>query len=377
MKILLAPDSFKSSLSSNEVCNILYNELINQIPDLKITRLPQSDGGEGSLEVISEILNADEITLTVSGPFSNSVDTKYLYNKKNKTAYIESALAYGLTLIPRDKKDCKKASSYGSGELIKHAVLTGAKRIIVFLGGSAGNDGGTGLASALGYVFYDKYGNQLKGSGENLIKINEIDNSGYIFRNMDIKIIAACDVDNPFYGPNGAAITYSAQKGASAKETEMLDKGMKNLANKISTKFNINIQNIPGSGAAGGLGGGLSAFLFAELQSGADIIAEITALDKHIKDADLIISGEGSIDTQTLHNKLLRKLCLRAQKHSVPVWSVCGYFEGNNKLKSDIGIQKIFSLVKSKEEIQHSVKNARTGLKTICKEIAWNITSKI
>jgi len=269
------------------------------------------------------------------------------------------------------------SSSYGTGELINNAVKKGAEAIFVFLGGSAGNDGGTGLASALGYTFYNKQGEKLEGRGKNLILINNIDDSAYVLNNTGIKFFAGCDVNNPFYGPNGAAWIYAKQKGGSSEEIKILDAGLKNLAEIISEKYKIDIQKIPGSGAAGGLGGGIMAFLNAELRSGADIIGEITDMDKHMANSDLVITGEGLIDNQTLNNKLVGKICERANKLNKPVWSVCGFFEGDNQLQNKLGIEKNFSLVKTREEINQSIKNPEKYLRKTCNDIIAELKRNI
>lgn len=369
MRILLAPDSFKSSLSSIDICKIIRTELEKHISETEIISLPQSDGGEGSLEVIDYVQKYEKIKINVSGPLGNNINVSWLFDKKNKTAFIESAQSYGLTLVEADKRDCMNSSSFGTGEVIKHAVNYGVEKIIVFLGGSSGNDGGTGLATALGYIFYNKQGEKLEGKGKNLIHVNDIKDSAYIFKNRSIKFVTGCDVNNPFYGQNGAAWIYAKQKGASTEEIKILDAGLKNLAGIISKKYKTDLQKIPGSGAAGGLGGGTMVFLNAELRSGADLIAEITDLDKHIINTDLILTGEGLIDNQTLNNKLVKTICERAKKFNKPVWSVCGFFDGDKKLQSKLGIEKNFSLAKSREEINASIKNPEFFLKNTCKKI--------
>lgn len=372
MKILLAPDSFKSSLSSKEICNILATEL-KCLPGTEIVSSPQSDGGEGSLETISFLPDLEEVALEVSDPLGKKIIAKYLINKNEGVAYIESAMAYGLTLLKPGERSCINTSSYGTGELIKHALDQGAGKIIIFIGGSSGNDAGTGLCSALGYKFLDKTGNRLPGSGVNLQNISRIDDTEYICKNSDIKFIAACDVNNPFYGPEGAARVYAKQKGATEEEIKMLDNGMKHIAGIVMSKYNIDLQNIPGSGAAGGLGGGIYVFLNGDLTSGADLIADLTCLDNYIVNTDLVITGEGVIDNQTLSDKLVKKICDRAKKFNKPVWTVCGFFNGDKKLQSKLGIEKNFSLAKTKNEINSSINNPGKYLINTCKKIKKEI----
>ncbi len=368
MNILLAPDSFKSSLSSKEICKILTTYL-NKLSGLEIISLPQSDGGEGSLEVISFLPGFEKVLCIVSDPLGRNISAEYLINESKKIAYIESASAYGLTLLKADERSCINASSFGTGELIKHAFLKGARKIIIFLGGSSGNDAGTGLCSALGYKFLDNNSKILQATGFNLQNISEIDDTEYLCKSSNMKFIAACDVNNPFYGNEGAAMVYAKQKGATKEEIKMLDNGLKNLARIVKDRYRIYLQDISGTGSAGGMGGGIYAFLKGDLVSGADLIANITQLEKQISITDLIITGEGKIDNQTLNNKLVRKICDRAKKYNKPVWSICGYLDGDQELLSKIGLKKNFSMAQTRDEISNSINNPEEYLIKACGKI--------
>jgi len=375
MKILLVPDSFKSTLSSTQICNIISGEL-SDLPGIEVINLPQSDGGEGALEAISLLSNLTKINCNVSDPLGRTIQATYLINKNQAEAYIESARAYGLTLLRENERNCMLSSSFGVGELVKHSINLGAKRITVFIGGSAGNDAGTGFCSALGFKFCDQETNTLQANGFNLQNITDIDDSEYIYKNSDINITAAVDVNNSFYGTEGAAKTYGKQKGADQEDIEILDKGLKNFASVILEKYNINLQNVPGSGAAGGLAGGIYALLRGKIQSGADIISGLTGLENKIADSDLIISGEGKIDSQTLNNKLVKKVCDYSGIQNKPVWTVCGYLEGDRKLLQKIGINKNFSMALTEDKIIQAISNPEKFLIKTCQLIKQEILTR-
>ncbi|RLD71853.1 MAG: glycerate kinase, partial [Bacteroidetes bacterium] len=295
----------------------------------------------------------------------------YLYDKRTKTAYVEMAKASGLMLI--SKLDVMNTSSFGTGQLIKHAIENGAKKIALFIGGSATNDAGVGIANALGLYFKDKNGEELKPIGKNLLNIHSIDDSESIIKEQAVEILIAADVNNLFYGNNGAAYVYAPQKGASLREVIHLDKGLQNISAIFKAQYNIDVQNIKGSGAAGGIGGGMIALFNAKLISGSELIFELTDIEQKIKSVDLIITGEGKIDEQTLNDKLIFKLSKLAHNYNKMVWAVCGYYKGGDRLKKLLGIEKIFSLAKSKKEIEFTINNAEIKLSETATEIAEQI----
>ncbi len=371
MRILIAPDSFKGSLSSSQFINIFANKIAELKVSANIIACPIADGGEGSLEVISETTGFEKIGMKAFNPYFNEIDAWYLYEKKTKTAYIEMAIASGLLLV--DKADVMNASSYGTGQLMKHAIENHAVKIILFIGGSATNDAGTGIANALGVSFRDNEGKNLKPTGVNLTSIHLIDDTQSILKNYSTEIVIAADVNNPFYGINGAAYVYAPQKGACKNEIIDLDKGLRNISSIFKTKYSINVQNIKGSGAAGGIGGGLIAFFTAKIISGSDLIFKLTNIEKKIKSADLIITGEGKIDHQTINDKLIFKLSKLAAKHHKKIWAVCGYYNGDDELKKLLGIEKIFSLAKSKKDIISAIENAESRLSGTITEVMESI----
>jgi len=364
MKILIAPDSFKGSLSAFQVIDVLSNKLATTA---SIEKVALADGGEGSLEVIAKNKDFEKKSLKVLNPLFKEIDACYLYNKKFKTAYIEMAKASGLITV--NKLDVMNSSSFGTGQLMKHAIENGAEKIILFIGGSATNDAGIGIANALGIRFFNNEGENLVPISKNLINIHFIDDSKSILKENDVEILIAADVNNVFYGQNGAAHIYAAQKGASPNEVVHLDKGLQNISNIFKKKYNIDVQNIKGSGAAGGIGGGMIAMFGAKLISGSELIFKLTDIEQKIKSTDLIITGEGKIDKQTLNDKLIFKLSKLAHKHHKKIWAVCGYYDGDNQLKKLLGIEKVFSLAKLNNEIAFAINNAEIKLTEVAEEV--------
>jgi glycerate 2-kinase len=313
MHILIAADSFKESLSARGVCTAIARGIHCTFTKAAIQNLPLADGGEGSLDVISE--GSKKIDCETVDALGRKIVAYYL-TKKN-TAYIEMALASGLELIKTSERNPDVTSTFGTGILIKDALKRGFKNIVLFVGGSATNDGGMGMAEALGYVFLDKNNLKLESKGENLIHISKIISPKNTFENVNITV--ATDVENPFFGLNGASFIYAAQKGANASQIRNLDKGLRNLSEKIKADIGIEIANIAGAGAAGGLGGGAIAFLGAKIKKGTDIIFETLDLKNAIQKADIIITGEGKIDTQTQHGKLVEQIFQLAKNTKIIV----------------------------------------------------------
>ena len=353
MKILIAPDSFKGSLSAVEICGLFLSE----IKGLDISAVPLADGGEGSLQAVGAIKSLEKISLPVSNPLFEDVTAYYLLDNETKTAYVEMALASGLSLL--QKPHVMNASSYGTGQLIADALQRGAKKVMLFVGGSATNDAGTGIAAALGVRFYDGMGEVVRPFAKNLTRILKIDRSHSLLSKYDAKIRVAVDVDNPFYGKKGAAYTYAAQKGANNSQILFLDEALRHIANVFHWKYGVDVQQIEGSGAAGGVAGGLAAIFNAEIIPATNVIFPLIGLENKIKEADIIVSGEGRIDVQTLNGKLLAKVAELVQKHNKRLWAICGYFDGDEDLQKQLNIERIFPLAKSEEEIPATLRNAK------------------
>ena len=310
MRILIAPDSFKDSLSAAKVAESSAKGIKNTFSQAEITMLPLADGGEGTLEAIKGDL--EYVKCMASDPLFRKIESKYLWNEKTRTAFVEMAQISGLELVTEKERNPLKTSTLGTGELIAHALKNDAQKVILFVGGSATNDGGIGMAAALGYVFLDKNGNTLNPTGENLNLIHDFDYQP-TFDLSKTEFIVATDVTNPFFGENGAAHIYAKQKGANPEQIDILDKGLQNLNSLLKKTKNLDLQTVAGSGAAGGLAGGAYAFLGAKVVSAAEEIFKICDLETKIEQSDIIISGEGRIDAQTWNGKLISKLLENAK----------------------------------------------------------------
>jgi len=321
VKILIAPDKFKGSLSAKEVCEALSEGILRGNTSVEIFTKPLADGGDGSLVVLQHYLDVKTITTTVHDPLMRPIQASY--SMADTAAYIEMSKASGLVLLQEGERDCMNTSSFGTGELIADAIKKGANKIYLFIGGSATNDGGIGIANALGYRFFDAVENLLEPIGRNLALIKRIDNTQLLYDLSTISFKVICDVNNPFYGKNGAAYIYAAQKGASTEDIILLDKGLENLANCLNHQNFPVIAQVPGAGAAGGVGGGAIAFLGAKLVAGIQTFIELTQLENTLKDCDLIITGEGKIDRQTEQGKVVSGVCQLAKKYEKPVIAVC------------------------------------------------------
>lgn len=300
-KILIAPDSFKGTFSALNICRILEEEIKTASPEAEVTAVPVADGGEGTAEAFLYAFGGEKINCCVKSPLGRSIDAYYV-RLKDGTVVIESALASGLTL--EKERDALCASSYGTGQLVKYALDSGARRIFIGIGGSAMTDGGTGFLAALGADFYDEGGNKLTPSGEMLERINSIDLSAFDRRVNGAEITVLCDVKNPLYGKNGAAYIFAPQKGATENEVRLLDRGLKNFARVSQDLLGKDYSSYEGAGAAGGLGFALVAYTGAVLKSGIDLVLDFAGFEEKAQKADIIITGEGKMDSQSLMGKV-------------------------------------------------------------------------
>lgn len=354
-KIIIIPDSFKGSLSSLEVCNAIEEGILKVFKDARIKKIPVADGGEGTVDSIIYAAGGEIKRIKARNPLGEIIEAKYGLIDENK-AVIEMAEASGLTLIK--EKNPLKSSTYGTGELIKDAIENGIKEILIGIGGSATNDCGIGMANALGYKFLDKDGKELEAIAENMIKIVKIDDSNVYKKLFDVKINVACDVKNPLYGKDGATAIYGAQKGVTKESFDILDDGLKNVAKLVKEKFNKEIDYIEGSGAAGGLGGGLIAFCNAELKSGIDAVLDIIDFENEIKDVSLIITGEGAIDGQTKKGKVPVGIARRA--NNIPVIAIVGDIREGAEAVYDMGIVSIMPALKRAMSLEEAMANSKS-----------------
>lgn len=362
MKFVIAPDKFKGSLTGFEFCDAVEEGLWMVFKDAEIVKMPLADGGDGTIEVVKHYLNGEKVTITVNDPLFRPIEASYLYSSENNIAFIEMAEASGLKLLKESEKNCKSATSFGTGELIGDALKKGAKEIILGIGGSATNDAGMGMAASLGFDFLDVKGKPLEPIGSNLIRVRKISSSGVDARLKNVKIKVACDVTNPFYGKNGAAHVYAEQKGASEEDIAQLDEGLKNFAQILYQKYNIDVQEISGAGAAGGIGGGATVFLNATLASGIQWIKEMADFDSQIKDADWIITGEGKLDGQTLSGKTIEGVITSAKKQHIPVVALCGAVDISMADQEKLGLAYAVSIVQGISSLEEALRTSRHNL---------------
>lgn len=324
MKFVLAPDKYKGSLTGQEFCHAAESGLKKVFPDAEVVKRPLADGGDGTIEVVRHYLNASSIAVLVKDPLFRDITAHYLLSEDKRTAFIEMSEASGYKLLDKEEMNCMHTTSLGTGEMILDALEKGARKIVLGIGGSATNDGGMGMAQALGYSFLDKNDKVLEPVGKNLGLVEKINVENVHPQLSKATIQVACDVNNPFYGENGAAKIYGPQKGASKDEVELLDQGLEHFAKMLHQVFRVDVQKIPGAGAAGGVGGGAVTFLKADLVSGVDLVMQMANFDEVLKDADWVITGEGQLDGQTFSGKTINGVIRAAQQKGIPVAAFCG-----------------------------------------------------
>jgi glycerate kinase len=326
MKILCAPDSFKVSLTPSDAASAMREGILRAHPDASVDCCPVADGGEGTARILTESLGGCFLSVAVSGPLGDPVSATFGTVARGNIAILDIASATGLALVPNDQRDVMRATSFGVGELIKAACTSGALKIIVGVGGSACNDGGCGMAQALGVRFLDSKGQEIASpmGGGDLIRISAIDVSHWVPALSGKEITVACDVGNPLTGRTGAAHVYAAQKGASEEQIALLDRGLENLAAIVSRDLGIEIEGVPRCGAAGGLAAGLFAFAGATLVPGIELVLDAVQFDSRIRDCDLCLTGEGRLDAQSLEGKACIGVARRAGAANVPTVALVG-----------------------------------------------------
>lgn len=369
MRILVAPDKFRGSLEAYEVCLAIEEGIHLAYPDAHVVSVPLADGGEGTTKILTEQSQGKYLSVNVRDPLGRLVEASYGISGDGKTAYIEMASASGLSLLSADEYNPLWTSTFGTGELINAALESGVEKIILGIGGSATTEGGIGMAAALGYRFLDENDKVLDPVGNNLSKINRIDHAYVSDRIRSVSIIVACDVTNPLFGPNGAAFIYGPQKGADTKMVEELDFGLRNLAEVADKTFGINISDYPGAGAAGGLGAGCMWFLNATLKEGVGIIMEQIQIAEQIGQSDLVITGEGKVDEQTLSGKVVKGLADLCQKNNVPLAVVCGTLMITAEEIRSAGITYAVSVLNKPMDLDR----AQKGAYSLVKDATFNL----
>jgi glycerate kinase len=368
MKIVAAPNAFKGSLTATEAAGAMAEGIAQVLPEAEVVQVPVADGGDGLVDVAVEALHGERRVLKVTGPRERKVEAAYCYVKSMDLVTVEMALASGLALLPAELQDPTLTTTYGTGELIRAGLDLGAKRIDVGIGGSATNDGGIGMAQSLGVRFLDKQGKELPGIGSSLTAICDIDMSGLDPRIKATTVEAVCDVDNPLCGPKGAAAVYGPQKGASPAQVAELDQGLKNLAQLIRKQLGVDVIDMPGAGAAGGLGAGLHAFLGAKLCKGIDLIFGLVGLEEKLVGADLVLTGEGQIDFQTVFGKAPGGVGAAAKAQGVPCFAIAGAVGKELGDLHKTGIDAVFSLCTAPMTLEASMKNAKENLMRVTQQ---------
>lgn len=357
MRVLVASDSFKGSLSSIGVGEAVTEGIRKVYPLADVRIIPIADGGEGTVEALVTAGRGRYLKKAVSSPLGEPIEA-VMGLLPDGTAVIEMAAASGLPLVPKDKRNPLRTTTRGTGELIKAALDEGAGKILIGIGGSATNDGGAGVAQVLGARLLDSQGREISPGGAALANLDVIDVSRLDPRLQDVDIAVICDVDNPLCGPRGASTVYGPQKGASPDMVRQLDQNLNHFAEVINRQLGRDIRNIPGAGAAGGLGGGLLAFTKAELKSGAEAVLDTIRFDEMVCDYDLVITGEGRIDAQSAYGKVPKGVGTRAQKQGKPVIAIVGSLGEGAEVMYEYGLQAIVPIVNRPMTLEEAVEHA-------------------
>ncbi|MCM8806711.1 MAG: glycerate kinase [Candidatus Omnitrophica bacterium] len=374
MKIVICPNSFKGALTSLEISSIIAKEIKKFIPSSEIIKFPIADGGDGTLEVLKNLIGGKYIKTFAKDPLGREIETKYL--KKESIAYIEMAKISGLALLKENERNPMETTTYGLGELIKDAIKRKCKKIFIGVGGSATNEGGIGALTALGFKFIDKNGNILyPGKGRNLISIEKVEYPEEYENLKKVKFTILADVNNPLYGKNGASFVYGRQKGATEKMIKILDDGLRHYAKIIKKYTGIQVNKIKSSGAAGGIVAGFVSFLSADVVSGIEEILNLGSFESKIKDANLIITGEGKIDKQTFYGKGVGIILNYSIKYKIPTVVLAGKIEEEIYKFTNNPYISLFSIVQGPVSLEESIRKTRKYIKTKIREILKLILS--
>ncbi len=370
MKIVIAPDSFKESLTAMEVAQAIEKGFRQVLPEAQYIKLPMADGGEGTVQSLVDATSGSIIDVPVTAPLGNQVTGFFGLLGDGETAVIEMAAASGLHLVPNEQRNPLITSSYGTGELIKAVLDRGVKHIIMGIGGSATNDAGLGMAQALGIKMLDQNGEQLGAGGGELSELAHIDVSGLDPRLADVSLEIACDVDNPLCGPKGASHVFGPQKGATPEMVKQLDANLAHFAKVLASDLDQTVEHLPGAGAAGGIGAAFVALLGAKLRPGIEIVMDAVNFDDVIADANLVITGEGRIDSQTIHGKTPIGVARKAKKHALPVIGISGCLTNDCGVVHEHGIDAVFAVVNSSVSLETALKEAAVNIELTSRNVA-------
>lgn len=365
MKIVIAPDSFKGSLTAFEVANAIEEGLNKYSKDFIIEKVPMADGGEGTVESLVSLTNGQIINVNVKDPLMRDIKAFYGLLGDNTTAVIEMAAASGLPLLKKDERNPLAASTYGTGQLIQDALDKGCKKFIIGIGGSATNDGGTGMLKALGVKFLDKGNKEIQGGAIDLGKLDKIDMTNFDKRILKCDIKVACDVENPLCGESGASFIFGGQKGADKKMMKLLDENLYNYGNVLEKAFNIDVINVKGAGAAGGMGAAFIAVIKGKLERGIDIVIRESKLREKLEGSDLVFTGEGKIDYQTQFGKTPFGVAREAKKKNIPVIAIAGSIGEGTEVLYKSGFDGIFSIIDKPMSLDDAIKNASELVKNM------------
>jgi glycerate kinase len=376
-KFILIPDSFKGTMSSEEICSIMEKAIRQNYPEADIISIPVADGGEGSVAAFLKAVGGERVTVTVKGPYFQDMEAFYGIIDNGKTAVIEMAACAGLPLV-EGNADPKKTTTYGVGQIVEDAIQRGCKKIIMGLGGSCTNDAGTGAAAALGVVFTDKNGNSFVPVGGTLKNIAHIDTSKLLPSLKEIELVTMCDIDNPLFGEKGAAYVFAPQKGASPDVVIELDNGLRHLDQLLQKDLKLSLADIKGAGAAGGMGCGMVAFFASTLQMGIETVLDTVKFNELLSDADYVLSGEGKIDTQSIRGKVVIGIAKRTKKANVPLIAIVGDIGDGIEEAYEKGVSGIFSInrvaveykdakIRAKQDLYLTVDNLMRYMKTLGK----------
>lgn len=377
MKIVIAPDKFRGSLTGIEFCWIVKEAIWSVMDDVEFIEAPVADGGDGTLAALEAQVPHGKKTVEVQDPLFRKIEASFLYNDTHKIAFVEMAEASGLRLLKEEEQNCCQTSSYGTGELIKAAMDEGAEKIILGIGGSATNDCGMGMAAALGFEFFDAEGKEVEPIGKNLSLVKQIKTDKVDPRVMQVDFEVACDVISPLFGEYGAAYVYGPQKGASAEEIAMLDKGLRDFNKQLIETFNEDVHEVYGTGAAGGMGAGALTFLKGELKPGIELVKELINFDKRIQGADWLITGEGKLDFQTLSGKAVKGVVESAQSQKIPAAVFCGRITVPQDAIATMGIHYSDSVMLQAKDLEDAMKNGRTYLESMAKNFALKLQREV
>ncbi|WP_130831432.1 glycerate kinase [[Erwinia] mediterraneensis] len=370
MKIVIAPDSYKESLSALEVASAIEAGFRDIFPHAHYVKLPVADGGEGTVEAMVAATGGKIVRLAVTGPLGEEVEAFYGLSGDERTAFIEMAAASGLELVPAARRDPRVTTSYGTGELIKNALDRGVSHFIIGIGGSATNDGGAGMMQALGAQLLDEQGQQIGFGGGALATLARIDIARLDARISRCRFEVACDVTNPLTGDEGASAIFGPQKGATPQLVQQLDAALAHYAAIIQRDLDIDVLNIPGGGAAGGMGAALHAFCQAELRRGVEIVTAALGLAEQVKDATLVITGEGRIDSQTVHGKVPIGVAKVAKSFNKPVIAIAGSLSADVGVVHQHGLDAVFSVLYSICTLEEALGNAAGNVRMAARNIA-------